>query len=76
MTGAEKDQFDLAEQIARIRRHQEESDKFHAEQRKLIAEAEKHGIDRWLAPIVAITTMIGVLVAATASVITLLRFAP
>lgn len=82
--------LDIDEQIERIRRAREESDKFHAEtrkliaesdkfhaeQRKLIAEAQKHGIDRWLAPIIAFTTMIGVLVAATASVITLLRFAP
>jgi hypothetical protein len=35
------DSFDLQEQLARIRRAQEESDKFAAEQKKLMAEQEK-----------------------------------
>jgi hypothetical protein len=68
--------LDLDEQIARIRLAQEQSDKFHAEQRKLIAEAEKHNIDRWLAPLIAGVTMLGALTAAVASVIMLLRFTP
>jgi len=44
--------LDLQEQIARIRRAQVESDKFQAEQRKLIAEAAKFERERTLAPIV------------------------
>ncbi len=44
--------LDLQEQIARIRRAQVESDKFQAEQRKLIAEAAKFERERSLAPVV------------------------
>lgn len=45
--------LDIEEQIERIRRARNESDKFQAEQRKLIAEAAKFeregGIAPWLA---------------------------
>jgi hypothetical protein len=44
--------LDLQEQIARIRRAQVESDKFQAEQRKLMAEAAKYERERSLAPLV------------------------
>jgi hypothetical protein len=44
--------FDLNEQIARIRRAQVESDKFQAEQRKLMAEAAKYERERNSAPVV------------------------
>lgn len=65
------------DQIARIQRMLDESDKFHAEQRRKIAEDERsYERWRWIAPAVAIVTAIGSIVAATASVITLLRFAP
>ncbi|WP_018261867.1 hypothetical protein [Methylobacterium sp. WSM2598] len=42
--------LDIAEQVARILRSQEETQKFAAEQRKLIAEASKLERDRMLAP--------------------------
>ncbi|ACL61011.1 hypothetical protein [Methylobacterium nodulans] len=42
--------LDMAEQVARILRSQEEMQKFAAEQRKLIAEASKLERDRALAP--------------------------
>jgi hypothetical protein len=41
---------DLEEQLGRIRRAREESEKFVAEQRKLTAEAMKLERDRMLAP--------------------------
>jgi hypothetical protein len=41
MSASSVDPFDLAEQLARIRRMQEESDKFSAEQHKLTEEALK-----------------------------------
>jgi hypothetical protein len=41
---------DLEEQLGRIRRAREESEKFVAEQRKLTAEAAKLDRDRMLAP--------------------------
>ena len=83
MTGiTEPDQINMKEQVARIQRMLDESDKFRAEQRKLIAESEKlsaeerklyaEGLkfsrDRWLAPVIAISTII----AAVASVANLL----
>jgi hypothetical protein len=75
--------LDLDEQTERIRLAREESDKYHAETRKLMAESEKlHAEeiklfveslklrgDRWISPIVAIGTTI----AAVASVLNLLR---
>lgn len=42
--------LDIEEQVARIRRAREESEKFVAEQRKLMAEAQKLDRDRVLAP--------------------------
>ena len=75
MTGTyDQDPLDLAEQLARVRRAQTESDRFHAEQRRIIVEAqEKYDRDRWLAPVLATVTAIGAVVAAVASVINLLR---
>ncbi|MEO8715333.1 MAG: hypothetical protein ABI369_10000 [Acetobacteraceae bacterium] len=57
------DSLDLREQIARIDRMRDESDKFRAEQRKLIAEAGKLGRERWLAPWLAVVGLIGGVVA-------------
>ncbi|MDT7952835.1 MAG: hypothetical protein RQ966_15130 [Acetobacteraceae bacterium] len=58
--------LDLAEQVARIRRMQEETDKFAAEQRKLSeealklsAEAAKLRGDRWLAPLLVVVSLLG-----------------
>jgi hypothetical protein len=75
--------FDVAEQLLRLRRALDESDKFRAEQRKRIAESEKlhaeqlklfaEGLkferDRWLAPMVAV-------IAAVASILNLLKCEP
>jgi len=58
--------LDLREQIARIDRHLAESDKFRSETQKLIAEANKLRIDRWLAPALAIAATIGALLGVAA----------
>ena len=42
--------LDIEEQVARIRRSQVETEKFVAEQRKLMAEAAKFDRERTLAP--------------------------
>lgn len=59
--------LDLAEQIARIKRAQLESDKFVTEQRKLIAEAQKLDKERWWFPLLQIITAIAAIVAAIAA---------
>lgn len=53
MSATSTDSLDIQEQIVRIKRAQQESDKFVAEQRKLMAEADKLRRDRFLAPILA-----------------------
>jgi hypothetical protein len=50
MAEAAGQSLDFEEQLARIRRAREESEKFSAEQKKLIAEAGKLDRDRALAP--------------------------
>lgn len=71
-------QLDLAEQIARIRKAQAESDKLAEETRKYIseahkldAEAAKLNRERWWQPALAITGLIGGIV----SVVTLVLHA-
>jgi hypothetical protein len=73
MSASSVDPFDLAEQLARIRRMQEESHKFSAEQhklteealkfaaeqRKLTEEALKFRRDRFVAPVVAFAALLG-----------------
>ena len=61
--------FDVQEQITRIDRAIAETEKFQAEQRKLISEERKLDRDRWLAPLVIVNTLLaaaigGVIVAA------------
>ena len=51
--------LDLNEQIARVIRMQEETMKFVAEQHKLMAEAAKLNRDRYLAPVLAVVTVVG-----------------
>jgi hypothetical protein len=69
MTGTtDPGQIDLREQIARIDRMRDESDKFRAEQRKLISEAAKFDRDRRLAPLLAVVTMVAAITAAAAAV--------
>jgi hypothetical protein len=53
------DRLNLAEQIARIDRAQEETRKFVAEQHKLTAEASKLNRDRFLAPALALAATLG-----------------
>jgi hypothetical protein len=56
--------LDLDEQISRIRRSNEETRKFVAEQHKLMAEAAKLDRDRILAPMVLGASVLGALIAA------------
>lgn len=59
-----RDRLDIREQIGRIDRAREESQKFTAEQHKLTAEAAKLSRDRWLAPwVLAASISSGVVVA-------------
>lgn len=81
MTAA-PDPLDHTEALARIRHMMQESDKFHAEQTKLIAESQKFAAeqqklyaeglklqrDRWLAPIIVAASV----AAAVAAVVSLL----
>ena len=83
VTGAGHERFDEADVLAMIRHRMAESDKFHAEQRKLIAESQKFAAeqqklyaeglklqrDRWLAPVIAVAAV----VAAVASVLNFLK---
>lgn len=75
-------QLDIDEQVERIRLSREESDKFHAETRKLIAESDKFQAeqrklfeealklrgDKWVSPVIAVSATI----AAVASVLNLI----
>ena len=56
---ADRLHLDIEEQIERIRRARAESDKFQAEQRKLMGEAEKYERDRGLAPWLAAGAVAG-----------------
>lgn len=51
--------FDLQEQIVRIDRSIAETEKLMAEQRKSLAEERKLDRDRWLAPALAVASVIG-----------------
>ena len=72
LSATQPDNFDLAEQLANIRRVQIETDKFAAEQRRRSEEANKLALEsgalrvfRWVTPIAAV---IGASVAAVLSV--------
>lgn len=72
MSATARDPIDLQSLTARIDRDlaesfklRAESEKFVAEQRKLIAEAQKLNRDRWLAPVLAIAVIGGLLGAAS-----------
>lgn len=85
MTGT-TEPIDTKEQIARIQHMLDESDKFRAEQRKLIAESEKLSAeerklhaeelklvrDRRLAPIILVSTLTGVVTGAIVAIINIL----
>ncbi len=51
--------LDIQEQIARIQRSQEETNKFVAEQHKLMAEGDKYRRDRFLAPVLVAAAVSG-----------------
>ena len=52
------DRLNLAEQVSRIERQQEETRKFVAEQHKLQAEAAKLNRDRFWVPVLAVAAAI------------------
>lgn len=63
--------LNMRDVLARIDRQQAETQKFVAEQRKLITEADKLTCDRWLALLVAVASVlaaIGGIVAGAAAV--------
>ena len=82
--------FDITEQLARLRHQMEETDKFRAEtrklvaesdkfvaeQRKLIAEAQKLDRDRRYAPIILASAATGAITAVLVAVINLLTRLP
>lgn len=51
--------YDVREQLTRIDRAIEETRKFSAESRKLAEEASKIRVERYLAPVLALGTIIG-----------------
>lgn len=65
--------LNLAEQVARIERAQEETRKFVAEQHKLMAEGNKLNRDRWLAPWIAVFALVGGVGGTLAGVATFVR---
>ena len=58
------DRLNLAEQVARIERSQEETRKFVAEQHKLMAEAANLRVSRFVTPTAAVVAALGALTAA------------
>ena len=65
--------LNIREQIVRIDRMRVESDKFQAEQRKLIAESMKLDRDRWLSPVVVVVALLGAVGGIVAGVTAVLR---
>jgi hypothetical protein len=65
----------LAEQqkmLAEQQKQLAEREKLGAQQGKLVAEGARYDRDRWLAPVLAIVTVIGAVVAGVASVLNLI----
>lgn len=56
-----REQLDLRSELARIDRDQAEIHKLTAEAMKLLAERNKLRMDRWIAPVIALATLIGAL---------------
>ena len=65
----QKFRLDLDDTVARIERQQAETRKFVAEMNKLTEEALKFRRDRWLAPVVAIASVLAAIGALVAGVI-------
>jgi hypothetical protein len=59
----QKFRLDIDELVSRIERQQAETQKFVAEQHKLMAEGRKYNRDRWIVPF----TIIGAIIAAIAA---------
>ncbi|MBY4639232.1 hypothetical protein K6L44_04280 [Gluconacetobacter entanii] len=60
-------EMDFQEQVARIKMMQEETRKYVAEQHKLMTKTAKLNRDRWLAPLVVVSSLGGGVLAAIAS---------
>lgn len=56
-----REQLDLRSELARIDRDQAEIHKLTAEAMNLLAERNKLRMDRWIAPVIALATLIGAL---------------
>jgi hypothetical protein len=65
----QKFRLDLDDTVARIERQQAETRKFVAEMNKLTEEALKFRRDRWLAPVVAVASVLAAVGAMVAGVI-------
>jgi hypothetical protein len=65
----QKFRLDLDDTVARIERQQAETRKFVAEMNKLTEEALKFRRDRWLAPVVAVASVLAAVGALVAGVI-------
>lgn len=59
MSDAPRELIDIRAIVAGIDRDREESQKFIAEQRKLIAEGNKYDRDRWILPLTVLITVAG-----------------
>jgi len=82
MSDSPADRLTIDEIISRIERQQAETRKFAnesiqlaAETGKLIAEAGKLTRDRWLAPVIAVASIIGAVGASVAAIGALMRLA-
>jgi hypothetical protein len=83
MSDTTRDPIDLRAILARIDRDlaeqsklRAESDKFASEQRKLNAEAAKLDRDRWLAPALAITGLVGGILTVALTIARAFRWLP
>jgi hypothetical protein len=59
-----RERLDIAELVSRIERQQEETRKFTAEQHKLQAEGNRYNRDKWILPLTALLSAIGITLAA------------
>ena len=75
MSTTAENPLDIREQIVRIDRAIAETRKFVSERDKLAEEAAKSSRDRWLAPVLAIVSVIGGLAGFTSAIVTATRLA-
>ena len=60
-------ELDIREQIVRIDQMIAETQKYTAEQHKLLAEASKFRMERWLSPIIIVAGAIGTFIGSSAA---------